>query len=66
MKPQIEDNKSGYKNFLDTLSKEVKKIRDAEENTVVRASAIEATVEFDEAGEPAGKSRPILPIAEEF
>ena len=60
IKPQIEE-KSSYKTFLTNLSAEVKKIKAAEENSEVRATAIEAKAEFDEDGEPTGKSRPMLP-----
>jgi hypothetical protein len=65
VKPQIEDNKSGYKNFLDTLSKEVKKIRDAEQSATDRGKAIDASFqpEFNDDGEPVGNSRPILPMS---
>lgn len=68
VKPQIEDSKSGYKNFLDTLSKEVKKIKEAESNSGARAGAIDAEAteadvspEFDDEGQPSGNSRPLLP-----
>lgn len=63
IKPQITDEKSGYKNFLDTLSKEVKKIKEAEKNAGDRQGAINAQVapEFDDDGEPAGSSKPLLP-----
>lgn len=63
IKPQITDEKSGYKNFLDTLSKEVKKIKEAEKNAGDRQGAIDAQVapEFDDDGEPAGSSKPLLP-----
>jgi hypothetical protein len=53
----------GYKAFLESLGKEVKKISEAEKNASERASAIDAKVvepEFDEGGEPIGNSRPIL------
>jgi len=59
VKPQAEE-KNGYKAFLDNLSKEVKKIKEAESNSEVRTSAIEAKAEFDENGEPTGISRPLL------
>lgn len=49
----------GYKQFLSNLSKEVKKIREAERNASDRSEAIDA--EFDEDGEPIGDSRPMLP-----
>lgn len=55
----------GYKAFLESLGKEVKKISEAEKNASERASAIDAKVvepEFDEDGEPFGNSRPILPM----
>jgi len=48
-----------YKQFLNNLSKEVKKIRQAEKNVDDRASAIDA--DFDEDGEPIGNARPMLP-----
>jgi hypothetical protein len=69
IKPQIEDNKNGYKNFLDTLSKEVKKIKQAERNSNDRAGAVEAEAiepEFDEDGQPVGDSRPLLPANEDL
>lgn len=47
-----------YKQFLSNLSKEVKKIREAERNVDDRSSAIDA--EFDENGEPIGDARPML------
>lgn len=59
VKPQSEE-KSGYKAFLDNLSKEVKKIKEAESNSEARTSAIEAKAEFDNDGEPTGTSRPML------
>lgn len=59
VKPQAEE-KNGYKAFLDNLSKEVKKIKEAESNSEVRTSAIEAKAEFDDNGEPTGTSRPLL------
>lgn len=67
--------KSGYKAFLQTLGKEVKKIQDAESNSEIRSLAIDASVsdeqglattavpielEFDDDGEPIGNSRPML------
>lgn len=69
IKPQTAE-KSGYKNFLDTLTKEVKKIKEAENNSQVRASAIdaeavEAEPEFDDDGEPTGTSRPLLAVSED-
>lgn len=60
IKPQIEDNKSGYKGFLDTLSREVKKIQAAEKNADDRSGAIETNAEFDDDGAPTGHSRPLL------
>jgi hypothetical protein len=61
VKPQTEE-KSGYKAFLDNLSKEVKKIRDAEQTASDRGKAIDADVkpEFNDDGEPVGSSRPML------
>ncbi len=61
IKPQSTE-KSGYKNFLDTLTKEVKKIREAERTASDRSTAIDADVkpEFDDDGEPVGNSRPML------
>ena len=59
VKPQTEE-KSGYKAFLDNLSKEVKKIEEAKSNSEIRATAIDAKAEFDEDGEPTGDSRPLL------
>lgn len=60
IKPQVEE-KSGYKGFLDTLSKEVRKIAEAEKNAGDRAGAIETKAEFNDDGEPDGNSRPMLP-----
>jgi DNA-binding CsgD family transcriptional regulator len=48
-----------YKQFLSNLSKEVKKIREAERNIDDRSSAIDA--DFDEDGQPIGDARPMLP-----
>jgi hypothetical protein len=68
IKPQATE-KSGYKNFLDTLTKEVKKIKQAENNSQLRASAIDteaqAEPEFDDDGEPTGNSRPMLEMVED-
>lgn len=63
-KPQVDESDKTYKSFLENLSKEVKKIKEAEKNAEDRSSAIEASAsaEFDDNGEPAGKSRPILPM----
>ena len=58
------DNNSdekGYKAFLSNLSKEVKKISEAEKNASDRAGAIDAEAELDEDGELTGNSRPMLP-----
>lgn len=60
IKPQQEE-KSGYKNFLDSLSSQIAKIKEAEQSATDRAVAIEAKAEFDEDGEPVGQSRPMLP-----
>ena len=68
------DEKSGYKAFLQTLGKEVKKIQEAENNSEIRTLAIDASIaeepapttavpieaEFDDDGEPTGTSRPIF------
>lgn len=66
------DEEKGYKAFLSSLSKEVKKINEAEKNARERIGAldieaepaerepIEVEVEFDEDGEPIGNSRPML------
>ena len=74
VKPQVE-NKNGYKDFLDNLSNEVKKIKEAENNSEIRASAIdtkaetipgnnkekiEIKAEFDDNGDFTGNSRPLL------
>jgi hypothetical protein len=59
IKPQQEE-KSGYKNFLDSLSSQIAKIKEAEQTATDRAVAIEAKAEFDENGEPTGQSRPML------
>jgi hypothetical protein len=59
IKPQQEE-KSGYKNFLDSLSSQIAKIKEAEQIATDRAVAIEAKAEFDEDGEPTGQSRPML------
>jgi predicted RNA-binding protein YlxR (DUF448 family) len=69
-KQKSSDNaEKGYKAFLESLGKEVKKIGEAERNAKERASAIdtEATVkvEFDEDGEPIGDSRPLVPVVME-
>lgn len=61
VKPQTEE-KSGYKAFLDNLSAEVKKIKEAEKNSEDRALAIDTKAEFDDNGEPTGSSKPMLPI----
>jgi hypothetical protein len=60
IKPQQEE-KSGYKNFLDSLSSQIAKVKEAERTATDRATAIEATAEFDDDGNPAGQSRPMLP-----
>jgi hypothetical protein len=60
IKPQQEE-KSGYKNFLDNLSSQIAKVKEAERTATDRATAIEATAEFDDDGNPAGQSRPMLP-----
>ena len=60
LKPQQEE-KSGYKNFLDNLSSQIQKVKEAERTATDRAVAIEAKAEFDDDGEPAGESRPMLP-----
>jgi hypothetical protein len=60
IKPQQEE-KSGYKNFLDSLSSQIAKVKEAERNASDRATAIEAKAEFDDDGNPAGQSRPMLP-----
>jgi hypothetical protein len=59
IKPQQEE-KSGYKNFLDSLSSQIAKVKEAERTATDRATAIEAKAEFDDDGNPAGKSRPML------
>ena len=59
IKPQQEE-KSGYKNFLDSLSSQIAKVKEAERTATDRATAIEAKAEFDENGEPTGKSKPML------
>jgi hypothetical protein len=60
IKPQQEE-KSGYKNFLDSLSSQIAKVKEAERTATDRATAIEAKAEFDDDGNPAGQSRPMLP-----
>jgi hypothetical protein len=60
IKPQQEE-KSGYKNFLDSLSSQIAKVKEAERTATDRATAIEAKAEFDDDGEPTGQSRPMLP-----
>jgi len=52
--------KSGYKNFLDSLSSQIAKVKEAERTANDRAVAIEAKAEFDDDGNPAGSSRPML------
>lgn len=66
-KKQDTGGEKGYKAFLESLGKEVKKISDAEKNATDRASSIEttATVEFDDDGEPIGNSRPMLPAIDD-
>lgn len=59
------DEEKGYKQFLNNLSKEVQKIRAAEQNADDREKAIDAKVEFDDNGEPIGNSRPMLPAQDE-
>jgi hypothetical protein len=59
IKPQQEE-KSGYKNFLDSLSSQIAKVKEAERTATDRATAIEAKAEFDDDGNPTGKSRPML------
>jgi len=59
IKPQQEE-KSGYKNFLDSLSSQIAKVKEAERTATDRATAIEAKAEFDDDGEPTGKSKPML------
>jgi hypothetical protein len=59
IKPQQEE-KSGYKNFLDSLSSQIAKVKEAERTATDRATAIEAKAEFDDDGNPAGKSKPML------
>ena len=54
------NGKNDYKSFLDNLSKEVKKIKEAENNSEIRATAIDAKASFDDDGEPTGDSRPLL------
>lgn len=64
VKPQVEE-KSGYKAFLDNLSSEVKKIREAEKNASDRQGAIDTEIkpEFSDDGSPSGKSRPMLQVS---
>jgi hypothetical protein len=59
IKPQQEE-KSGYKNFLDSLSSQIAKVKEAERTANDRATAIEAKAEFDDDGNPTGKSKPML------
>jgi hypothetical protein len=59
IKPQQEE-KSGYKNFLDSLSSQIAKVKEAERTSTDRAVAIEAKAEFDDDGNPTGSSRPML------
>jgi len=59
IKPQQEE-KSGYKNFLDSLSSQIAKVKEAERTANDRAVAIEAKAEFDDDGNPAGNSKPML------
>jgi hypothetical protein len=59
IKPQQEE-KSGYKNFLDSLSSQIAKVKEAERTATDRAVAIEAKAEFDDDGNPTGKSKPML------
>lgn len=58
----------GYKSFLQNLSKEVKRINEAERNVEARQGAVDAEAadaEFDETGEPVGDSRPLLPASDD-
>lgn len=60
-KPEQETNDKSYKKFLQNLSGEVKKIREAEKNASDRVGAVDVKAEFDENGEPEGASKPMLP-----
>jgi transposase len=60
-KPEVKDDDKSYKKFLNNLSSEVKKIREAEKNAGDRASAIDAEATFDDDGNLDGDSRPMLP-----
>jgi transposase len=60
-RPQAENDDKSYKKFLSNLSAQVKKINEAEQNATDRAVAIDAEAEFDDQGEPVGRSRPMLP-----
>jgi hypothetical protein len=51
----------GYKDFLSSISKEVKKLNEAEKNASDRAQAVIVEAQFDEDGAPIGNSRPMLP-----
>lgn len=60
-KPEPETDDKSYKKFLENLSGQVKKIREAEKNAADRASAVDVEAEFDDEGNPDGASRPMLP-----
>lgn len=64
-RPEEQSDEKSYKKFLSNLSKEVKKIKEAESNAVDRAEAIDVEPEFDDDGDPAGNSRPMLPAENE-
>lgn len=68
-KPEVKEDDKSYKKFLNNLSAEVKKIKEAEKNAADRAAAIDAEVSvepsFDEDGNPDGDSRPMLPVTSE-
>lgn len=64
---QVREEKNSYKSFLDNLSAQINKVKEAEKNAGDRLGAIDADAqeiepEFDEDGNPSGISRAILAI----
>ena len=66
---QVKEERNSYKNFLDNLSTQINKVKEAEKNAGDRLEAIDTNAqqiepEFDEDGNPSGISRAILAIKE--
>lgn len=64
---QVREEKNSYKSFLDNLSSQINKVKEAEKNAGDRLNAIDTNAEeiepeFDEDGNPSGISRAILAI----